>query len=880
MLFSYARCIRLGYLALLCVFCCPADITYAQDPDEPAEEPPQAEKENKSPAPETIPETNEEISEPESAAPATEVATGSDEQMIVTGTRRSSRTVVDSNVPIDVIKMSDLKNAPSPDLNDKLTLTVPSFKVDRVPVADGATFNRPATLRGLSPDQTLVLINGKRRHRSAYIDVMNQGAQAVDLAQIPQIAIKRIEVLRDGASAQYGSDAIAGVINIILDDSIGYRSYAQYARYYEGDGNSAILALAGGWALGERGHLRLSVEGSIAQATARSVQRPDAAALIAMGNTAVRQPFTTRWGQPALRGLTSFLEAGYKVTDDIEIYAFGNFGYRWGETDFYYRRPTQPTVFTSPQMTDTFNTNFGTLDARYQQWYVNNPAALSGYPGGFTPYFSMTTLDGSAVAGARGKVADNFSWDLSGRYGQNWIDYRIRNTINASQGPDSLKAFSAGDKRQTELAGNLDFTYLWDVGLVEPLNIAFGGEVRREQYYAGLGEPGSYAVGPLSVIGLAGGSNGFFGTGPLQSGTWSRQSVAGYVDVDADFTRWLNLAAAARVENYFGAGSTANGKLAGRVEPFERFSIRGAVSTGFRAATPGQQNLTNTRQAPNADGSAIETTGTIPSTNPISLLKGGEQLRPEKSLNFSIGFVAQPLRNLTLTVDAYQIEVRDRISLSQRYTLSDEERAQLVSQGVAAADGLTQFNFFVNGYKTRTQGIDVVLAYKLDLHESSHLNFTGVVNVNRTKILSFSPGVINDFNRQYIEERLPKHVENLMVEYRLGPFSVALRGRHYGSFTEPYSDETDEEGRLWNNQLFGSELFFDLMASYQFDAVPIRVSLGAENIFNNYPDKARFPNSPADAAAGRPTSVGRLYPTITPYDTDGGRLYARLDMEI
>jgi iron complex outermembrane receptor protein len=382
------------------------------------------------------------------------------------------------------------------------------------------------------------------------------------------------------------------------------------------------------------------------------------------------------------------------------------------------------------------------------------------------------------------------------------------------------------------------------------------------------------------VIGLAGGSNGYFGTGPLQAGTWARQSIAGYLDVDADLTRWLNLAAAARVENYFGAGATANGKLAGRIEPFKRFSIRGAVSTGFRAATPGQQNLTNTRQAPSADGSVIETTGTIPSTNAIAMLKGGEQLKPEKSLNFSLGFVTQPVHNLTLTVDFYHIDVRDRISLSQRYTLMPDEQQQLVASGVAAADGLTQFNFFVNGYRTRTQGVDMVLAYRFELGERRQLNLTGVVNLNRTKVVSFSPGVINDFSRQYIEDRLPKHVENVMAEYRHGAFSVALRGRHYGAWTEPFSDETDAEGRLLYNDRFGAEIFFDLLAAYQFDSIPIRVSIGAENIFNNYPGKARFPNTPEDAAAGRPTVVGRVYPTILPYDADGGRLYARLDMEL
>jgi iron complex outermembrane recepter protein len=798
--------------------------------------------------------------------------------VVVTGTRRTTRTVFDSSAPMDVVTSDELQTVPSGDVNDKLAQTIPSFNVQRLPLFDGAIFNRPATLRGLSPDQTLVLINGKRRHRSAYIDVTAAGAQAVDLSEIPLAAIERIEVLRDGASAQYGSDAIAGVINIILKNAPGTSGYLQGSQYYEGDGANFLGGTSLGWGLGGKGTLNLSLELSAGRYTSRSNQRPNAAALLAAGNAAVRQPVVQRFGQPDTRAAVLFVNAEYELGKSLEAYAFGSAGYHWGENDFNYRNPTQGSVFTSTQPPEVFDANFATLPPAYQDWYNGNPAALSGFPGGFTPRFSATALDASAVAGLRGDITSDLLWDLSARYGTDYIEYHIRDTLNASLGPESPHAFDTGTKQQTELGANLDFNYSLAAGLAQPINVAFGGEARREVYELGTGDGASYSIGPAGVIGLAGGANGFFGTGPNQAGSWGRNSVAGYVDVDADITRRFNLGAAGRAENYSDAGSTVNYKLSSRLGVLEQLNLRGAISTGFRAPTPGQANLTNTNQNPAPDGLSIQTNGTIPPENPISALKGGTALEPEKSFNISLGFVAQPLAKLTFSADVYRIEIKDRIGLSQRYTLTPDEQQGLLDSGVTEAQGLTSFNFFVNGYATRTQGLDVVLAYAIPLGGDSTLNATYALNVNETEVQSFSAGVIDARQRQYIEDRLPKLASTLALEYVNGPASLLARAREYGSWTEPLDQTTDDAGNLVFNQKFGPEIFFDLSAGYNVTE-HWRLSVGAENLFNNYPDKARFPNTLEAAAARAVPSNGRVYPSQRPYEADGGRYYARVTFD-
>jgi iron complex outermembrane receptor protein len=860
--FARRRCHRLLTSAGLVAGCC-----FARPVTTRAQEPAAAEN-----------ATVENAAVENAAVDASPEASSDLSAVVVTGTRRTTRTVFDSSAPMDVVQSADLQSVPSGDVNDKLAQTVPSFNVQRLPLNDGAIFNRPATLRGLSPDQTLVLINGKRRHRSAYIDVTSQGAQAVDLAEIPLAAIDRIEVLRDGASAQYGSDAIAGVINIILKNRPGQDGYLQGGQYYEGDGANFLGGASSGWSLGGRSTLNVSVEVSAGQATSRSNQRPNAAALIDAGNPAVRQPAVQRFGQPDTRSAIAFANAEYELTDALELYALGSAGYRWGENDFNYRNPTQGSVFTSTQPPEVFAPNFATLPAEYQDWYDNDPAALSGYPGGFTPRFSATSLDASAVAGVRGDLVRDLLWDLSARYGTNHIEYHIRETLNASQGPDSPQEFDTGTKQQMELGANLDLNYSLRAGLAQPINVAFGGEARRETYEMGVGDVDSYAIGPLGVVGLSGGSNGFFGTGPNQAGSWGRNSVAGYLDVDADVTSRFNIGLAGRAENYSDAGSTLNYKVSSRLGVLEQLNLRGAISTGFRAPTPGQANLTNTNQNPSPDGTAIQTNGTIPPTNPISALKGGVALEPEKSFNVSLGFVARPLDDLTFSADVYRIRIEDRIGLSQRYTLTPEEQAGLLASGVAAAEGLTSFNFFVNGYTTRTQGLDVVLAYTIALGGEAALETTFALNLNETELQSSSAGVIDARQRQYIEDRLPKRATTLSIEYVHGPGSILARAREYGSWTEPLDPTTDETGRLVFNQEFGPEIFFDLSAGYSFTD-HWRLSVGAENLFDNYPDKARFPNTLEAAAAGAIPSNGRVYPSQRPYESDGGRYYARVTFD-
>jgi iron complex outermembrane receptor protein len=637
--------------------------------------------------------------------------------------------------------------------------------------------------------------------------------------------------------------------------------------------------------------LNLSFEYASGDATSRSNQRPNAAALIAAGNTYVRQPVVQRFGQPDVWTLRTFLDAKYKLADQIEAYAFGSFGSGWGENDFNYRNPTQGSVFTSGQSPDLLATNLATVPAIYQTWYNNSPGVLSGYPGGFTPRFSATTYDGSAALGLRGSFTPDFSWDASGRWGLNRIRYHIRDTLNASEGPYSPKEFDDGTRRQNEWGGNLDFNYYLNPGGdVRPINVAFGGEVRGESYHVGVGDPDSYAIGPLGVIGLSGGSNGFFGTGPSQAGTWSRTSGAGYVDLESDVTKRLNLDLAGRFEGYTDVGSTLNGKASARLSVFDGFNLRGAISTGFRAPTPGQQNLTNTSQNPSPDGSTIQTNGTIPPTNPIAEVVGGKQLKPEKSINFSLGFVAQLVEHLTFSADGYVIIIHDRIGLSQRYTLTPDQQAALVASGVAAAQGLTSFNFFTNGFSTRTSGVDLVLSYRTDLAASQRLGITAAANFNQTKVTEFDPGVISANQQQYQEDRLPKRVATLSADYGIARFDVFARARYYGPFTEPFSPYADNAGNvlaqtkseLVFNQTFGQLVFFDLALSYTFAARAganpgnVRATVGAENIFGTYPDKARYPNTLADGAAGKSPSNGRVYPSQRPYEADGGRYYARL----
>lgn len=748
--------------------------------------------------------------------------------IIVTGTRRTDRTVAQSSVPIDVVNATELSSVTSSDLNDKLAALVPSFNVQRLAGFDGANFVRPATLRGLSPDQTLVLVNGKRRHRSAYIQIQQFGAQAVDLAEIPQIAIRQVEVLRDGASAQYGSDAIAGVINILLNDKPGISLNGQIGQYYEGDGESVQISGRVGTTIGSAGRMSLAVEHVDANATDRN---PDP---------------LNRSGQPDRRSTRAFATLNYDL-GGAELYAFGNYGHQRGTF-----------------INGTRTTSGSTYNRSY---YQDNPPFLYPtysltqiYPNGFAPHFISTTNDASLVGGLRGQAGD-LSWDVSGRYGHDKIDYHVTNTINASLGPQSPTSFYSGSWIQEEEGVNGDFVYQLDAGLAKPVNVSFGAEWRREKFELRAGEYASYVVGPLSD--LPPGANSYPGPSPEQAGSRARDSVAGYLDVDADITDRLNLTAAVRYEHFSDFGSTWNYKFSGRYELTDWLSLRGAVSSGFHAPSPGQQHLTNTTQGPDPliqppAPQVIINNGLIPPTNPVALAFGGQPLNPEKSTNYSLGMVARPASNLSISVDFYRIKVRDRLGLTPFIRLTPADKAQLVAAGIQEAATLDTFQYFINGYNTRTTGIDVVASWRHSLG-SGQLGLLGVYNHNVSKLTGGDPRVVNDALRAEVEDRRPHDTAILTATYDIGRLGFMARGRYYG----PWTDALQFLPPAYYQRV-GAEAFLDVSASYRIKP-GITVTVGAENLLDNYPDTG----GPVSAFVGP-------YPLLRPYDADGGSYYLRL----
>ncbi|WP_404478556.1 TonB-dependent receptor plug domain-containing protein [Novosphingobium sp. BL-52-GroH] len=757
-------------------------------------------------------------------------ATDETDVLIVTGTRRSERSASDASAPVDVIGNNALRTVSSPDLADQLTRNVPSFNVQRMPGLVGASFVRPASLRGLSPDETLVLVNGKRRHRTAYVNLVPFGGhQAPDLAQIPTGAIARVEVLRDGAAAQYGSDAIAGVVNILLEDKPGFSGLAEIRESYEGDGLTHLLSARGGVALSGGGSLTVTGEYSDTDYSSRNGT-------------------PSRVGLPKSDAYRLFYNLSAPISDGIELYSFGSYSYTDAANDAAYR---STAIFVRSYYQD--HAPFIAPDFDFK----------SIYPNGFVPSFQSKTDDYSLVAGLRGNITSDLTWDLSGRYGHDRIRYRITNTINLSLGPNSPTSFHAGSQSQTETGVNLDLNYSLDAGLAKPVNVAFGGEYRTERFKLHAGEPGSYAIGVFAD--LQPGAAGYPGTTPDQAGSWGRHSGAAYLDVDTDLTERLNLGAAVRYEDYSDFGDTANSKLSGRYKVTEFFNVRGAVSTGFRAPTPGQSHITTTQQNPDASSGLpppfpIVTLALLPPSNPIAQYFGAQPLKAEKSTNYSLGFVLKPLTGFSLTADIYRIDVRDRIGLLPFTRITSAQRALFVSRGIPGAAGLSQIRFFVNGLNTRTQGIDIVATAQREV-DGANLGLTLAYNHNVTKVRKSDARFDVLETYQYYEHHLPRDTLIATATIDIERFSLLARTRHYGTWI----DVVLSSPLAAQNQRVGSEIFFDLSATYRVsDAVS--VSVGAENLLDNYPDRKK----------GFLATAGTLWPVYSVYDKDGGRYFARL----
>jgi iron complex outermembrane receptor protein len=764
-------------------------------------------------------------------AAATEI-----EAVIVTGTRRVNRTAFESAAPVDVVSHDVLESIASDEIMNKLQATTPSFNVQRLPAADGQAFVRPATLRGLSPDQTLVMVNGKRRHRSSVLG--GRGQQGVDMAQFSAGGMERIEVLRDGASAQYGSDAIAGVINIILSDRQGFNGYAQTSQYYEGDGTKTEVGGRYGVKLGDGGYLVGALDYTDAEATSRTRQRPDAIAFQAANPTLKVPNPVQRWGQPDRTVWRSSLNAAVPLTDAVEAYGFATYTDSTGVTDFNWRNPSTDTSYrTSPA---------------FPGWSLNTL-----YPTGFSPKFGQDETDYQVNGGVRGDLGQ-YHWDLSAGYGRDEVNYFLNNSINASFGPNSPTSFDAGTLVQEEQTLNFDVTrpLAWSF-LAQPANLAMGVEARTETFEIKAGDRYSWDVGPGAASGLPSGSNGFPGYSPSQAGSWDQTSYAGYVDLDMPITDKLTTAVAIRYEDFSEFGSTTDGKITARYEFTPNFALRGAVSTGFRAPTPGQINSTRTSQGLNTTTLQLFTSGRLATTNPVAVFFGAKPLQPEESTNLSLGAVYRHA-GFTASLDYYRIDVDNRFASSQAFTVTAAIKAQLLALGVPGADSLTSVSYFTNAFDTRTQGLDAVAAWKGDWL-GGKVGLTGAMNWNDTKVRRANAAQIGELARINIEDSLPEYAGNLTLDYARGRYSLMARVRYTGEWTDAQLNGTANL-----IQVFGGKTFVDLSATARLTD-SLKLTVGAENLFDTYPDEATFQ-----------ASRGLIYSRNAVYDTDGGLYYARL----
>lgn len=766
----------------------------------------------------------------DAAAPAADSA-GDTDQIVVTGTRDRARSQFATLAPVDVLSKAAVESSVSGDLNDTLAQLLPSFNVQRLPAADGQAFVRPATLRGLSADQTLVLVNGKRYHRSALLGT--RGAQAPDLASIPSAGIGRIEVLRDGASAQYGSDAIAGVINIILDDAPGMDAYGQVSRYYAGDGEEYQWGMHAGVKLGDRGAIAFTGQFDRQEPTSRTRQRPDAITFQAANpQLAVPNP-VQRWGQAQQERISGAVNGHYDLADAATFYVFGTVQQGEGLTDFNWRNPAgTASVYGASSAFPGFS--FSKL-----------------YPTGFTPRLGTDYSDYQSVAGLRGDVSDRFHYDLSTSLGRSRIEYTLNETLNASLGPNSPTGFYLGRLQQREFNVNADFVYRLPVGTEDPVNIAFGGERRVETYQVSPGDPASYAVGPGAATGLAPNSNGFPGFSPTQSGKWSQRSYASYLDLEWKPVEMVTLGAAGRYEDFSEFGDTFTYKLAGRIEPVHGIAARLTYSTGFRAPTPAQLNTRQVTQGLDTRTLQVFNQGRLSPNDPIAVALGAKPLTPEKSRTVTAGLTAQT-GGLSASVDLYQIDLDDRFGQSATFA---------VPVAFPNPDRFTSVSYFTNDFDTRTRGVDVVLGYARQVGPG-RANLTLAYNYNQTRVRGgTSASISNETQRRIFQERLPQHNATGTANYTIGPVGLMVRGRYYGAWTDVTGNAT---GELF--QRFGSIALFDAAISFKMTSnVSLRV--GAENIFNTYPDEAT-----------NQAVRGLIYSRNAPYDTDGGQYYARIGL--
>jgi len=834
-------------------------------------------------------------SPPPADAPATaqtpEEESAQFDPVIVTGTRVKGRVVTQSTSPIDAFNGPEFERQASPDLTDALRSLAPSFNTQRYPISDGTAFIRPANLRNLPPDETLVLINGHRRHRSALVNLqtepfgtVNQGAQAVDFGIIPTAAIDRVEVLRDGASAQYGSDAIAGVINIMLKQNpSGLTLSSQYGQTSESDGEN--YRLSGNWGLPlAGGFFNLTAEYMDSAHTSRGQARPDAAA-VAAAVGAQNVPFGAlgqRWGDPDTDGERLFFNMELDATDTVRLYGHGNFVNQDFISSFFYRTPVgvagvspRGTLFvdTSPadgqpddvpqSIVDELNAagldpnDFLTADAGSPSGFSALNPIYTRFPGGYTPSFGADIQDREAVLGLRGGPDDGLHWDVSARYGTNQVEYILRNSINPSLGQLSPLNFHPGTIEQREGGINLDFVYPVATAMASPLNVAFGVEQRTETYEIGIGDPASFESSPTGIL-FGVGSDGFQGDPPDAAGTFGRTSNAAYVDLETDVTQALTLGAATRYEDSDEYDSSFDWKLAARLQATGWLALRATVSTGFRAPTPGQTNTLDVTTTADATG-ALVPLGTFPVNSPAAVALGSTPVQPEESFNVTAGVVIVPMEDMSVVLDYYRIEVDDRIALANfTITPGSPEQMALINAGVENATLLRSVSYFTNAFDSTVDGIEAAVTQRLQIEDWGYLTLDARHSHCVQTVDRVTPGTIDAERVFDLENQLPKDRTILSANYQT-PWSVdaLLRVNRYGGWKDRTFGETSTFSASWVVDLVGT---LHLPGGYS-------VALGAENLFDEVPDREQ--NSVL-------TFLGATSPLSSPYSVNGAMYFIRL----
>ena len=769
-------------------------------------------------------------------------AEGELQSVVVTGTFAKNRRTIDSESPIDILTSRDLQSTGSGELATVLARLLPSLNFARATGADASDAVRPAQLRGLSPDQTLVLVNGKRRYTSAVVNVngsLGRGSAPVDLNAIPLAAIDHVEVLRDGAAAQYGSDAIAGVINIILKKgAAGGDIEVGYGQTQERDGKQKSIKGSAGFALGDDGWVRVSAEVAERDPTNRA-------------GADLRNPLEPRYGKvnqrygdPESKPATVFINSEYHISDNLDWYAFGNYG----------KRDTSAAATWRTALIQNSSTK------AYSQ---RTPI----FPEGFLPLQNSTLTDQSIVTGLRGEAA-GWRWDASLNYGSNKFELDLDNTVNQSLGAASPTHFYAGSLKNEQTVLNLDAAREFPVSyFTGPLTVAVGAEARHEKYSIGAGDEASYITADPK---LAGGSQGFAGFRPANAGSHSRHNEAIYVNLEAEATKNLSGGVALRHERYSDFGSTTSAKGSARYSFSDALSMRGTVSSGFRAPSLAQQYYTITTTnfiVKESINTPIET-GTFAVNTPQARVLGAQDLKPEKARNYSLGLQFQPTRNFTTSIDAYRIDIDNRILFSANLDLDKKDplKAQLAAQGTPVGAA----RYFTNAVDTRTEGVDIVSTYRIDLQEKDRLDLTVAYNHNKSSVerVADNPAILtaNDLkliDRQSIDRitvASPKDKFSLAADYGFGIWNVHGLVTRYGSFTVPQND-------VKLDQTYDPQWVLDVSGSVKLGK-SWRLVAGIDNVTNRYPAQV--------TSAGNLNNGGtQPYSNFAPNGFNGRYYYAK-----